>query len=127
MSQTSTSPSAAAMPDAAAGSILILWSMTSMRRLPSLDITVRSQAASPAKLTLRAADNGSSDPTRSESRITCLGVGFHSGVCVSLMVPPAPYCASQVRVLSPTTIDNDPPLGWTPCAVQLPQARFGPP
>ena len=97
-----------------------------MRRLPSWLRTVLSQAASPAKPTLSAADNGSSESLRSASLIVCCGVGFQTGVWVSCRKPAAPYCASQVRGLPSTLIESDPAVGCAPRVVKPPQARLRP-
>ena len=57
------------------------------QKLPSWLRTVLSQAASPAKPTLSAADNGSSESLRSVSLIVCCGVGFQTGLWVSCRNP----------------------------------------
>ena len=114
------------MPVVAAGSMPILRNMMSMRRLPSLLRTGRSQAASPARPTLSAADSGSSEPCLSASGIACWGAGFQTGVCVSCRKPLAPYCASQVRGVSPTMSESEPADGRAPWGEKPPHARLRP-
>ena len=67
------------MPVAAAGSMPILRNITSMRRLPSFEGTVRSHTRSPDMMATMPADSGSSDPMRLSSGIAWLGSGFHAG------------------------------------------------
>ena len=64
------------MPDFAADSVPTFQMITSMRRLPSLVGTVRTQAASPAMPTLSAAESGSSEPRRCSSEIVFCGEGL---------------------------------------------------
>src|ERR1043165_7185131 len=117
MSQINESPMAPGTPDAAAGSLPTFLKMMSTRRCPSLFGIVRSQAASPAMPTNKMLVNGSSEPRFLSSGITALGCGFHSGLNCSVSAPPGPYCTAQVRALSPTTIDSEPPDGTTPDGV----------